>query len=130
MNLLIKNGVALLCDVRRNPISMKYGFSKKQLQDIAQKLGIDYIHIPQLGIESSKRKSLKTVTDYTALFEEYEQKYLPAQISSLEHIHQLVMHRERVAITCFEREHFRCHRHKVAHALQHFPGWSIPILHL
>ncbi len=130
MNILIQNGVVLLCDVRRNPISMKYGFSKKQLQDIAQKLGIDYMHIPELGIESSKRKSLKTANDYAALFEEYERKHLPEHITSLEYIHDLIKNRERVAMTCFEREHIYCHRHKVANAIQHLPGWNIPVTHL
>jgi hypothetical protein len=31
LNLLLQNSVTLLCDVRRNPLSRKYGFSKSTL---------------------------------------------------------------------------------------------------
>lgn len=130
MNLLIQNGVILLCDVRRNPVSMKYGFSKSQLQDIAQKLHMEYVHIPELGIESAKRQSLKTANDYATLFEEYERDHLPEHITSLEYLHVLVKNCERVALTCFEREPAYCHRHNVANALQHLPGRNIALTHL
>jgi uncharacterized protein (DUF488 family) len=31
LNKLINNDIKVLCDIRRNPLSMKFGFSKKQL---------------------------------------------------------------------------------------------------
>ena len=39
LNLLIENNIKLLCDVRYNPISMKYGFSKNQLDKHCKSLG-------------------------------------------------------------------------------------------
>lgn len=34
----------------KNPISMKYGFSKSQLQNACEGVGISYNHFPDLGI--------------------------------------------------------------------------------
>ncbi|MBP7170714.1 MAG: DUF488 domain-containing protein, partial [Bacteroidales bacterium] len=55
LNKLILSDIKVLCDVRRNPLSMKFGFSKSQLQKACQGVGIEYVHIPELGIESDKR---------------------------------------------------------------------------
>ncbi|MCS2389053.1 DUF488 domain-containing protein [Bacteroides thetaiotaomicron] len=62
----------MLCDVRKNAYSQKYGFSKGQLEKACTGVGIKYIHIPQLGIESEQRQDLKSQKDYEILFESYE----------------------------------------------------------
>ena len=72
LNRLIKNNVKVLVDVRRNPLSRKYGFSKKTLAETVKKLGIGYVHIPELGIVSEKRQELNTQDDYDRLFASYE----------------------------------------------------------
>jgi uncharacterized protein (DUF488 family) len=69
LNKLIINNVKLLCDVRRNPLSMKYGFSKNQLKNACESIGISYFHIPELGIDSEKRADLNTMSDYEKLFD-------------------------------------------------------------
>lgn len=53
LNKLIENDVKVLCDVRRNPISMKFGFSKHQLIKACNGVGIEYKHIPEVGIDLS-----------------------------------------------------------------------------
>ena len=63
LNKLIRNNIKVLCDVRKNALSMKYGFSKTQLKTACESLGITYIHIPEVGISSDKRKELKTSLD-------------------------------------------------------------------
>ena len=68
LNLLLKNSVTLLCDVRRNPLSRKYGFSKKTLSKACEGVGLRYEHLPELGIASEERRDLKTQADYDALF--------------------------------------------------------------
>lgn len=130
LNLLIKNNIHVLCDVRKNPISMKYGFSKKQLEDTTKKVDITYIHIPQLGIDSEKRRGLKTKEDYKKLFEEYERETLPKQNVFLESIINLLKNYKRVALTCFEADHEFCHRNRVALAFLNKPNWIYPIKHL
>ena len=49
LNELIEEDIKVLVDVRKNAHSMKYGFSKKTLQNAVENLDIEYIHIPNLG---------------------------------------------------------------------------------
>ena len=73
---IAKSGIKRIVDVRRNPISRKFGFSKKSLALCALALQIEYTHIPELGIPSESRKSLKTKDDYMKLFDIYEKDIL------------------------------------------------------
>lgn len=125
LNKLIINDVKLLCDVRKNSLSMKYGFSKSQLKNACESIGIKFIHLPNLGIESNKRKELNSIADYNELFEEYELSTLKNN-ESLEYLFKLAYQYERVAITCFEREVCMCHRGRVLKALTSRSDWDIP----
>lgn len=69
----------MLCDVRRNPWSRKYGFSKSTLSNACEGVGIRYEHLPELGIVSDARRNLETQADYDALFAHYERYDLPKQ---------------------------------------------------
>lgn len=130
LNRLIRANVKLLCDVRRNPLSMKWGFSKGQLMDSCNKVGISYVHLPQLGIVSDKRKSLNTQADYDLLFEDYEQTTLQTETKALQQLVKLVGEHGRVAITCFEACEKQCHRGRVARALAQWPDKDFEIIHL
>lgn len=126
LNKLIINDVKLLCDVRKNSLSMKYGFSKSQLKNACESIGIKYIHIPNLGIESNKRQELKSMADYNRLFKEYENTTLKQNFDSIEKLFALIKENRRVAITCFEKEVCMCHRGRVLNALIALPTWNIP----
>lgn len=130
LNQLIRKNVKVVCDVRRNPLSMKFGFSKNQLKSAAEGLGMAYVHLPQLGIESSRRKNLQTLKDYEDLFQEYERVSLPKQMQSLQQIVDLVREQKRVALTCFEASAESCHRGRVAKALRLMKGWTYPTEHI
>jgi len=117
LTILLKSGVTLLCDVRRNPISRKYGFSKNTLARGCEGVGIRYEHLPELGIASDQRQSLDTQADYDALFADYERTWLPKQGSALKKIHGWIEAGERVTLTCYEHQPNQCHRHCVADAL-------------
>lgn len=110
INKLIRNGIKLLCDVRHNPLSRKYGFSKRSLSTLLPKFGIEYLHIPELGIESQNRKGLKNSSDYTILFDDYRKSLLGRQIGLTRIMQEFKTHK-RIALTCFEREAQSCHRH-------------------
>ncbi len=127
---LIINDVNLLCDVRKNPVSMKNGFSKNQLKNACAKLNIDYIHIPDLGIVSSKRKELKTISDYKILFDDYEKNILENSKSNLEELKTLIAKYNRIALTCFEATSCMCHRGRITDFLQKDKTFDIPIMHL
>ena len=128
MNRLYSRQVNLLVDVRKNSMSMKYGFSKSQLKNMCQKMGIGFLHIPELGIESKKRQKLDTQKDYERLFKEYEEHTLPNKENEIILLKELVEKNERVAITCFEREHTSCHRHKISDHLQ--TKYGVPVEHI
>ncbi len=125
MNSLIENNVHILCDVRKNPLSRKYGFSKNQLKNICEKLKIEYISIPKLGIKSELRYNLSSVNDYKNLFKDYKKDVIRREKNSLELIISLLKNKKRVAITCFEKKPEMCHRHCVADAVYKKTGQEI-----
>lgn len=130
LNRLLKNNIRLLCDVRKNPLSRKYGFAKSTLSETLKKLDIEYSHIPELGIVSSTRQKLKTQADYESLFKDYEASTLKQNVEALDKLEKLFMKHKRIAITCFEASHTMCHRSRVAKAMRARPGWKYPIVHI
>ena len=130
LNKLIRQSVAVLCDIRRNPVSMKFGFSKRQLQHACDGTGISYVHLPELGISSHRRKHLVSTSDYEALFQDYVNTTLSESTEALDSIIRLVRQYGRVALTCFEAEANRCHRGCVASALLARPDFQYHVAHL
>lgn len=114
---LIQNSVKVLCDVRKNPLSMKFGFSKKQLKGIVESVGIQYIHFPELGISSDKRQELHSKSDYKKLFLEYQKTTLQKNKSDIIALKKIFEEKKRIALTCFEADSECCHRSHTANAL-------------
>lgn len=127
---LMKAGVTVLCDVRRNPVSRRYGFAKSTLAHSCEAVSIRYEHLPELGIASAERRGLDSQADYDALFETYERDSLPNQDEALRTIAGWVAAGERVALTCFEHLPHQCHRHCVADALERHHGRPLAPVHL
>ena len=121
INKLIINDVHVLCDVRKNAYSQKYGFSKSQLQTACTGVGIRYVHVPELGIESEKRHDLRSQADYDLLFDRYEKTTLINNQSALLKVKVIIDTNKRVALTCFEKNPLQCHRSRVANALMQLP---------
>lgn len=130
LNILICAGVSLLCDVRRNPISRKFGFARSTLCNACAHVGIRYEHLPELGVPSSRRKDLDAQADYDALFDEYKRSWLPTQTQALEIIQRWIADGNRVALTCYELHPGQCHRHCVSEALEALSQGSISAGHL
>lgn len=130
LNQLLQASVTILCDVRRNPLSRKYGFSKNTLAKGCEGVGIRYEHIPELGIASEARRGLATQADYEALFTDYKRRSLPRLKNTLAKIRSWVKKGECVALTCFERFPAQCHRHCIAEALERSLGRRFTPLHL
>jgi len=127
LNELIREDVKVLVDVRKNAHSMKYGFSKKTLQGAVENLGIKYIHIPNLGIESENRKMLQTKADYDALFANYA-KTFKTKVEDMAYLNELIKSEQRVAITCFENDVSYCHRGVIAKKMK--SGFKVEVKHL
>ena len=122
LNKLLVFGVRTLCDVRKNAYSQKYGFSKAQLQLACDGVGIKYIHMPELGIESGLRQELYSQADYDLLFDNYRKTVLTRSDEYLDRIVNLIDSDERVALTCFEKNVEQCHRTQIARKIMSRPG--------
>jgi uncharacterized protein (DUF488 family) len=130
INCLINEDVKILFDVRKNPISRKYGFSKKTLKKTVETVGIEYRHLPELGIPGEKRVNLYNIEDYNRLFDVYEKEILSNRHDLLETIYQLSLENDRVGLTCFEKLPGYCHRTRVAKAIVRLFQKDLPIIEL
>ena len=113
LNALIKNDIDILCDVRKNPVSRIYGFSKSTLKTACDYLEIEYRHYPDLGIPGFERMSLESQEDYDELFARYEKSVLPKAEKSLNELIAFVQSGKSIALTCFEEKPEQCHRTRV-----------------
>ena len=130
LNRLLKNDIKILVDVRCNPLSMKYGFNKSQLQRYCENLGIRYVHFPEVGIQSEQRQELNTQADYDKLFAVYCQNNLTKTIGSQVKILNLLKEHKRIALTCFEANISQCHRKHLAEAIERLPGFEYDVIHI
>ena len=130
INKLIINDVKMLCDVRRNPLSMKFGFSKNQLKNACQGVGIEYLHIPEVGIASDKRQMLNSQADYDALFQKYRTDTLAHERAKIQEILIILKNNKRIALTCFEANIHQCHRKHLADSIAALPGFDYKLMHI
>jgi uncharacterized protein (DUF488 family) len=127
---LIANNISVVVDVRNNPQSMKYGFSKKSFKQYIENAGMKYIHIPELGIPSTMRKGLGESVSHKTLFKTYENKLLPKQETEINQLIDLTNKNERIALVCFEADHQFCHRHTLIEHLQKNKSFKRKVIHL
>ncbi len=112
-NGLIENGIAAILDVRANPISRKYGFARKSMSEIARKLDIEYVHLPELGISSKDRSTLSDFDSYQVLLDWYETEMLPNRGTAVTNVVHLLQQKPS-ALLCMERDVRCCHRGRLA----------------
>lgn len=130
LGMLSRATVTLLCDVRRNAVSRKRGFSKGALTWACEQMGIRYEHLPDLGICAERRRLVKTDRDRQRLLAEYRRHDLAHRSASLDKIVVWAASGERVAVTCFEREADSCHRSLVAAEVERLGRPKITTEHL
>lgn len=121
---LLKASIERILDVRNNPVSRKYGFSKKTLSRLSGKLDMEYVHLPELGVPPKHRRSLKTFDDYQELMSEYQRCILPAVGESQDKAAKLIRERPSVLI-CFEADTRCCHRARLAEAISADTGMEV-----
>jgi len=113
LNILLKNEINLLIDVRKNPFSMSFSFSKRKLMNYLEKTGIEYLNTPELGIEGELREGLTTINDYQNLFKQYEATTLRDNFELVTQIIRL-SEKKRAVLMCFEANKNMCHRGVIA----------------
>lgn len=130
LNKLIKYDVKVLIDVRNNPLSQKFGFSKNQLKSYCNSLGIEYLHFADVGIQSEERQELTDQKDYDALFDNYKRVTIAQTIPTQKKIFELLKEKSRIALTCFEANICQCHRKHLSEAITKLPGWDYELKHI
>lgn len=126
LNLLMESGISRLIDVRFNPISRRYGFHKSTLTRLCGFLGIDYKHLPELGIPGSEREDLGSDAKYTSLFDSYRNS-LASREDALSNVTKLLKADPSVLV-CMEANPEFCHRNVLAQHLT--KSIDMPIEHL
>ncbi len=113
LDAVLHHGLDRLIDVRHNPIARRYGFHKRTLARLLSNIGVEYVHVPELGIPSEDRRRLTSRADYEALFDQYEAETLPEQGRALALVARL--QREKAsALLCMEADATLCHRSRIA----------------
>lgn len=110
--LLKENQIERLIDVRANAISRKKGFAKNALKEALEEQGIEYIHVPEVGIPSDVRKAWKNrdalLTYYQATL--LERKDLQRAVSRVVRL----CREKNSALMCFEKDYKSCHRRSLS----------------
>ena len=127
LNKLLMVGIQRVIDIRNNPTSRKYGFSRSSLERLTRKIGIGYMSFPELGIDSTLRSDLKNSTDFQQLLDYYDREILLEQFRTVEQVGR-VLCKEASALMCFEADVHRCHRERLAEKLAHLTG--LRVVHL
>ena len=124
---LLRSGMEAILDVRANPISRKYGFAKRSLSEIADRLGVVYHHLPKLGIPSALRGGAGDFNSHQRLLERYQYEMLPRQATEIDRLIRLLRQRP-CALVCLEKDARQCHRGRLAQAASAKSG--LPVKHL
>lgn len=108
--------ITILVDARRNAVSQyKPEFSKANIQNTISLSGIEYQHVPELGIGSEDRADLSETHDYDGLFTSYSNR---VNAETLKGIFGDKLNTHRMAFLCVELDPETCHRHRIALLLE------------
>lgn len=124
---LVSAGIERILDVRNNPIARRYGFHKSTLSRLSQKVDIEYIHLPQLGITSELRHGLHENENYAELFSLYRSTTLRSETAAIEHVADYVKEKPSVLV-CMEANPICCHRSHLAQRVAAL--CKLPVVHL
>lgn len=123
-------GIRHLADLRKNPVSRKRGFSKRRLAENLLTAGIEYFHLPALGVPSAWRKQAKArQITRKKMFSDYVKKVLPKADLELQEILRKAK-KSDLAVLCYEADASDCHRSFVTNEIQARHPRKVQIVHL
>lgn len=120
----MRSGIRRIVDVRSNPIARRYGFHRSTLARLAGLVGIDYVHVPELGIRSEDRAGVEGTAAFARLFESYERTVLEDEAPSIDRVAGLMRDVPSVLV-CMERAACDCHRSRLATRVAERTGLAI-----
>lgn len=107
LKILKNNNIQILIDVRERAWSYKKDFCKTKFQSHLNENGITYLHHKDLGNPKVFRKNISDRKKTLSLYENYLKKTRKG-LRELENV--LENSKQKVCLTCFEKEHLECHR--------------------
>lgn len=120
---LVEANVDIVIDVRSKPISRRHDFSKRRLSSHLQSSGIDYHHMPELGMPIDLLDRKDPTTGNAEILAIYRERIgsKEAEIDHLTATSQSVT----ICLLCFEANPHHCHRSVVCDQLQEERGLQI-----
>lgn len=115
LRVLKENKIALIIDVRQNPVSRKAGFSGARLQAELERNGIKYAHYPCLGTPPHIRTQYQKSGNAMPALKAYA-TYLRSKETCLESLVAFASSK-RFCLLCLERDPNLCHRGVIANKL-------------
>jgi len=116
LDALVANGVRTLADIRQNPVSMyRPDLSKTNLRRLVENRGLNYMHLPELGVPRDIRaKAIKTGTR-EVIWEWYDE-FVVKEYNLHRFFNCIIEH--PVVFMCVEIDPRECHRHRLFLALE------------
>jgi uncharacterized protein (DUF488 family) len=110
---LQRAGVEVLIDVRAIAASRRAGFSKTMLAASLEAVGIDYVHLRELGTPKRGRDAARKgrIAEMHAIYEDHLRE--PGAQLELAKAAEIAR-RRKAALLCYEADASRCHRAIVA----------------
>lgn len=115
LGLLADHEIDTLVDIREHPLSRKPGFSKTILRTTVNLLGMEYMHVHELGCPKEIRNAYRESGDWKQYTKSFL-AYLPSQSNALKILAELSA-TSNFALLCFEADFNYCHRSMVAKAI-------------
>lgn len=115
---LISSGVRTLVDIRQNAVSMyRPELSKRNLQETLSGIGIEYVHLPELGVPRDVRGKAIETGSRDVIWAWYDENVVPDFAGN--NLHTFLNTFEHpVALMCTELDPHECHRHRLSLALE------------
>jgi uncharacterized protein (DUF488 family) len=110
--------VTTVVDIRFTPLSMyKPDFSKTNLRRNTESHGLEYVHLPQLGVPKHIRQLAAEQGDREVIWEWYDRVVVDEFVGQNLHFF-LNLGSPPLALMCVETDPTACHRHRLSQALE------------
>jgi len=118
LDALVANGVRTLVDIRQYPVSMyRPELSKGNLKRSVEERGLEYVHLPELGVPRDIRAKAIDTGNRDVIWEWYDEYVVSEYIGR--NLHRFFNSLEHpVALMCVEIDPRECHRHRLSLALE------------
>lgn len=118
LDALVNAGVHCLVDIRITPVSMyRPELSKSNLKRAVENRGIQYHHLPELGVPRDIRAKAIASGSRDVIWEWYDQYVVTPYLGN--NLHRFLNSVEHpVALMCVEIDPRECHRHRLFMALE------------